>query len=199
MHTFLEAIYYVADLLVCFEFSMRGQMFTGFCTIAGFLFAVKSFATANFLKEIYNSESYRERIASAIDGNEHYDIMAGLRNFTKTLKETILICISVAFFHLLSGLLVDKPENHLWISLYVMPIQLFTCYAVYRMVDCTSLLNTQTDEMFKILEEDGKRKLNAAQAQEKAARDAKDFLSQSTSVRINSPPDGGRAADNNKA
>lgn len=155
----------IAKVIVELHGDFRQAMFSGFLTLAGFLFAVKSFALVNLIREVYNTPEYRARVKANRSGNEKTTIYGPLTGLTFTLRLGMYFCLGTAVLQIMGG----KPEHWSFASLGFLSAIISLCLVIYAVRRLTANINVYID----FLESVGEGKLIQEAAEADAAAKAK--------------------------
>ena len=99
------ALYANADFYQFYATNLRGSLFSGFLTLTGFLFAVKTFLVINMKKELYDTPTYQERYAAHLETNKNIKIYGPLRNLSRWLLGAVVASLVTAVSQLSIGLI----------------------------------------------------------------------------------------------
>jgi hypothetical protein len=87
-----------------FADKLRGSLFSGFLTLTGFLFAVKTFVVINMKKELYDTESYRARVWPDAP-RDTPTVYGPLRRLSTFLLVAVMLSMTTAVSQLTIGLI----------------------------------------------------------------------------------------------
>jgi hypothetical protein len=83
---------------------LRGNLFNGFLTIAAFLLSVKTFIVILLQKEVYGTDSYRQRIIALRELNSKLTIYGPLRRLNSLMTWTVALTLAASMLQLTVGL-----------------------------------------------------------------------------------------------
>jgi hypothetical protein len=84
--------------------SLRGSLFAGFLTLSGFLFSAHTFIIVHMKKEMYDTESYKKRLAAIQILNGDHSYYGGLRRLSRLLITTTALALIASVLQLTLGL-----------------------------------------------------------------------------------------------
>jgi len=137
--------------------SLRASLFSGFLTLTGFLFTVKTFIVIHIKKEIYDTEGYLSRVTSRRLLNKNLSVYGPLQRLSSLLFWSVVVSLVTATSQLTIGL---WPEW--WAA------ALCICFAVATIVLLLTdlvIIRRNLTEWFRFLEDSAKKKQDAALAQ----------------------------------
>ncbi len=94
-----------ADFYQFYAMNLRGSLFSGFLTLTGFLFAVKTFLIINMKKELYDTPTYQERYVAHLETNPNLKIYGPLRRLSRWLLCAVIASLITAVSQLSIGLI----------------------------------------------------------------------------------------------
>lgn len=171
MPTFLMLVAAVVDgptpasLELFYGEKLRASLFSGFMTMAGFLFAMKTFIVVNLNKEVYQHEEYQRRVDEMRDINPALDYFGPLRRLSRFLIVSVVSALFTAVAQLTIGLIEHRIAVLVCLSLAVITVILFAVNI--------GLIALNLREWFKFLESDAKRKSADRQKQRDSVGDGK--------------------------
>jgi hypothetical protein len=130
--------------------NMRGSLFSGFLTLTGFLFAVKTFIVINMKKEMYDTEAYRARVWQRRNFQSELTVYGPLRRLGRLLLFAVLLSVSTSVSQLTLGLIQAWWAAAICLTLAGATITL--------LVWILFLIRTNLNEWFGLIEEEAKRK-----------------------------------------
>src|SRR4051794_31887384 len=83
--------------------NLRGSLFSGFLTLTGFLFTVKTFLVINMKKELYDTQAYRDRHEAYLSTNPDLKLYAPLRRLSRWLLAAVVSSLVTAVSQLTVG------------------------------------------------------------------------------------------------
>ncbi len=83
--------------------NLRASLFSGFLTLSGFLFSVKTFIVINIKRELYDSELYRRRILDLRKVNPNLPFYGPLVRLSHLLFSSVVLSLTTAVAQLTLG------------------------------------------------------------------------------------------------
>lgn len=85
--------------------NLRASLFSGFLTLTGFLFSVKTFLIVNLKKEVYENAKYKQRVSERRQLNKAITTFGPLRRFSNLLLATIIASLTTSVSQLTIGII----------------------------------------------------------------------------------------------
>lgn len=129
--------------------NLRGSLFSGFLTLTGFLFAIKTFIVLNMKKEVYETAEYHVRVAEMRQVNPTLRIYGPLTRLSDFLFWSIVFSLVASVSQLTIGLIPAKWAVVVCLSAAVVAIGLLLASLL--------LIRMNLNSLFEILEDRGLR------------------------------------------
>lgn len=130
---------------------MRTGLFTGFLTLAGFLFATVQFVTANMKQHLYDTKAYRQRIAAVRTEQKGATIYGPLGRLLKFLIAALLFSLLTSVLQFTLGLVQSDAAAAVCLA--------FAAVSVALLVVSVWLIRGNLRDMLTDWEADGNEKL----------------------------------------
>jgi hypothetical protein len=133
--------------------NLRGNLFSGFLTLAGFLLSAKTFIVIHLQKEIYAKRHYHDRIRDLRKIDSTLKYYAPLRNLSRLLFWTILTSLLAAIAQVTIGLISHACAVWLCVILAITAIVfLFVSFCV---------MSASLRDWFNFLEDEAEKEQEA--------------------------------------
>ncbi|MCX7012496.1 MAG: hypothetical protein NTW86_08040 [Candidatus Sumerlaeota bacterium] len=93
------------ELWTLYDRSLRGSMFSGFLSVAGFLLALHTFIVVKMKEEVYENDAYIEKLHNEYSKSAAFSRYAPLGNLSGLLFSSILWSVLAALGQLTIGLI----------------------------------------------------------------------------------------------
>lgn len=135
----------ISSLFGFFAANLRGSFFSGFLTVGGFLFSLKTFIVVKMKEELYEHELYKRRLEKRRELNPKLTSFGPLRRLSRFLFVSVIASFVTAILQVSVGL---WPH---WIAaLICMGAATFT---LSMLVVSLVQIKGNLDEWFELLEE----------------------------------------------
>lgn len=96
---------FLSSLVETYTQTLRTPLFSGFLTLTGFLFSMKSFLLANLQRDIYSNKEYLQQWAEArLEDASVGTVARPLRNLGRILLATICATLTTSILQITIGL-----------------------------------------------------------------------------------------------
>lgn len=145
----VAAVYYLtpdpSQLIEYYGENLRGNLFTGFLTVGGFLFSLKTFIIINMKENVYDHRKYKERVEEQRELNRSITFYGPLKRLSHLLFVSVLASIVSAVLQLTLGLI-----DH-WVAVLVCLWS--SVFSVLLLTDSLFIIKNNLDQWFEFLED----------------------------------------------
>ncbi|WP_180082964.1 hypothetical protein [Acinetobacter sp. YH12102] len=131
-------------IIVFYGQNLRGNLFTGFLALGGFIFSLKAFILVTMKQNVYDNDFYEKKWLDLNKGNEcRKAYFLPLRQLNEALYLTVLLAIISSIINITIGLLPN---------IYVVYVCIFTSlWASIYLVQSLYLVKRNLDTWFEYL------------------------------------------------
>lgn len=142
------------NMIWFYEDKLRGALFGGFLTLAGFLFSLKTFIVIKMKENVYDHDFYEKLVNERKVHNEKITRYGPLKNLSDLLFWSVLLSFVSAIFQFSLGLLGNLWAVYacLWISIFTVITFFISLFA----------MQTNLNTWFEHLEKAEKQKAKEA-------------------------------------
>ena len=130
--------------------NLRASLFSGFLTLTGFLFAVKTFIVVSMKRELYDTDEYRSRVAARREFNKKVTVYGPLQRLSGLLFWSVIASLVTAASQLTVGLVPEWWAAGLCMLLALVTVLLLLCDLI--------VIRCNLNQWFKFLEDAAKPK-----------------------------------------
>lgn len=106
-----------AQIIFLYDDKLRVGIFTGFLTLSGLLFTIRSFTITNIYRDLYGNPDYQQHLSdlnSELPERSRRTLTGSLRLLSRKLLITLLICFATSIFQVTFGLFVDSKHGNIY-------------------------------------------------------------------------------------
>src|SRR5262245_14678867 len=144
-----------SDFYRFYASNLRGGLFTGFLTLSGFLFAVKTFIIVNMKKELYDTPNYRKRVRELRILNPALTVYGPLGRLSILLQGVLCaaLCTSISQFTI--GLIPHRLAAIFCLSLVAVTVGLLVWALIVIRANLSDLFTAWEDSARSLIDTDG--------------------------------------------
>lgn len=117
-----------SELVRFYENNLRGNLFSGFLTVGGFLLSLKTFIIIKLKENVYDHEEYKKIYREQKDLDSSLELYGPLKNLSDFLFWSVLSTTVAAVTQLTVGLFGSYwfTLGSLWVSFFALSILIFS-------------------------------------------------------------------------